>query len=80
MDENDTTEFGSWVRPKVTDSARGSVLICRIHGSLKVTPAMATGVIGGLWTIEDPYDAVMVDARTPQEPSARAAFYARMVR
>jgi hypothetical protein len=32
---------------------------CRIHGSLKVTPAMAAGVIGELWTIEDLYEAVM---------------------
>jgi len=32
---------------------------CRIHGSLKMTPAMAAGVIGELWTIEDLYDAVM---------------------
>ena len=32
---------------------------CRIHGTLKVTPAMAAGVIAELWTIEDLYDAVM---------------------
>ena len=32
---------------------------CRIHGSLKVTPAMAAGVIRELRTIEDLYDAVM---------------------
>lgn len=32
---------------------------CRVHGSLKVTPAMAAGVINELWTIEDLYDAVM---------------------
>lgn len=31
----------------------------RVHGSLKVTPAMAAGVIDELWTIEDLYDAVM---------------------
>jgi len=30
------------------------------HGGLeKITPAMAAGVIGELWTIEDLYDAVM---------------------
>ena len=32
---------------------------CRIHSSLKMTPAMAAGVINDLWTIEDLYDAVM---------------------
>jgi IS1 family transposase len=33
---------------------------CRVHGSLdKITPAMAAGVIGELWTIEDLYDSVM---------------------
>jgi hypothetical protein len=32
---------------------------CRIHSSLKVTSAMAAGVINDLWTIEDLYDAVM---------------------
>jgi IS1 family transposase len=32
---------------------------CRIHGTLKMTPAMAAGVIDELWTIEDLYDAVM---------------------
>jgi hypothetical protein len=32
---------------------------CRIHGSLKLTPAMAAGVIGELWTIENLYDAAM---------------------
>lgn len=31
----------------------------RVHGSLKITPAMAAGVIKELWTIEDLYDAVM---------------------
>jgi len=31
----------------------------RVHSSLKVTPAMAAGVIDDLWTIEDLYDAVM---------------------
>ena len=31
----------------------------RIHSSIKVTPAMAAGVINDLWTIEDLYDAVM---------------------
>jgi IS1 family transposase len=31
----------------------------RIHGSLKVTPAMAAGVVKELWTIEDLYDAIM---------------------
>jgi IS1 family transposase len=32
---------------------------CRIHSSLRMTPAMAAGVVEELWTIEDLYDAVM---------------------
>jgi hypothetical protein len=33
---------------------------CRVHGGLeKITRAMAAGVIGELWAIEDLYDAVM---------------------
>ena len=31
----------------------------RVHGSLKVTPAMSAGVVDQTWTIEDLYDAVM---------------------
>jgi len=32
---------------------------CRMHGSLKCTPAMAAGVIDKLWDMNDLYDAVM---------------------
>jgi hypothetical protein len=32
---------------------------CRMHGSLKCTPAMAAGVIDRLWDMNDLYDAVM---------------------
>jgi hypothetical protein len=33
---------------------------CRVHNSLeKITPAIAAGVIGELWTIEDLYNPVM---------------------
>jgi IS1 family transposase len=31
---------------------------CRIHGSLKCTPAMAAGVVGELWDMDDLYNAV----------------------
>ena len=31
----------------------------RVRSSLKMTPAMAAGVINELWTLEDLYDAVM---------------------
>jgi hypothetical protein len=31
---------------------------CRMHGSLKCTPAMAAGVIGELWSMDDLFDAV----------------------
>jgi IS1 family transposase len=32
---------------------------CRIHSSLRMTPAMAAGVVNELWMIENLYDAVM---------------------
>jgi hypothetical protein len=32
---------------------------CRLHGSLKCTPAMAAGVIDRLWDMNDLYDVVM---------------------
>jgi IS1 family transposase len=31
----------------------------RVHGSLRMTPAMAAGIADTLWTIDDLYDAVM---------------------
>jgi len=42
---------------------------CRIHGSLKCTPAMAAGVIDKLWSMNDLYDAVTKHA---SEAAARA--------
>jgi hypothetical protein len=31
---------------------------CRVHGTLKCTPAMAAGIIDKLWSTDDLYDAV----------------------
>ncbi len=48
---------------------------CRMHGSLKCTPAMAAGVIDRLWDMNDLYDAVMDRA----ERKRRAARIERLI-
>jgi hypothetical protein len=35
---------------------------CRVHGSLRCTPAMAAGVIDRLWDMGDLFDAVIEQA------------------
>jgi hypothetical protein len=37
---------------------------CRIHKTLKVTPAMAAGITGTLWSLED--IAEQIEANRPQ--------------
>jgi len=43
---------------------------CRIHSTLKCTPAMAAGVIDKLWSLDELYDAVT-------QPAAEAAAKAK---
>ncbi len=48
---------------------------CRIHGSLKCTPAMAAGVIDRLWSMDDLYDAVTDSAKRKR----KTAWIERMI-
>jgi uncharacterized membrane protein YqgA involved in biofilm formation len=45
---------------------------CRVHGSLKCTPAMAAGVIGELWSMDDLFDAVMEQAERKRKDARLA--------
>jgi hypothetical protein len=47
---------------------------CRIHTSLRVSPAMAAGVTGRLWSIEDIVD--LLDAAEGQ-PKKRGSYRKR---
>lgn len=47
---------------------------CRIHGSLRTTPAMAAEVVDELWTIEDLYDAVVAWPSARHKPPAWGGF------
>jgi IS1 family transposase len=40
---------------------------CRMHGSLKCTPAMAAGVIDTLWSMDDLYDSVVKHGKAKTE-------------
>jgi hypothetical protein len=42
---------------------------CRVHSSLKCTPAMAAGIVDTLWSMDDLYNAVSTHAR---EAAAKA--------
>ena len=48
---------------------------CRIHKTLRITPAMAAGVSDRLWSIEDL--AAMVEEAAPQ-PGKRGPYKKRM--
>lgn len=51
--------------------------LCRIHKTLRVTPAMAAGITHKLWTLED--IVALIDARAPK-PGPRKAYNKRKER
>jgi hypothetical protein len=42
--------------------------LCRVHETLRVTPAMALGVTDHIWTIGELIDAAMADQPTHMRP------------
>jgi hypothetical protein len=61
----------SWVSP------RAHCNFCRIHKSLRVSPAMAAGITDRLWTLEDV--VAKIDAMTPA-PKPRGPYKKRETR
>ena len=51
---------------------------CRMHGSLKATPAMAAGVIDKLWDMNDLYEAVMDRAERKRKAARLEKLIARL--
>src|ERR1700722_12723950 len=52
---------------------------CRMHSSLKCTPAMAAGIIDQLWSIDDLYSAVTKHAATKVFRKKRDARIAKLI-
>jgi IS1 family transposase len=52
---------------------------CRIHGSLKCTPAMAAGVIDRLWGMGDLFDAVTAYAAKERAKAKRERWIQRLI-
>jgi IS1 family transposase len=53
---------------------------CRVHGSLKVTPAMAAGVVGELWDMDELYNAVTQHAERKRKDAQLAKLIHRLRR
>jgi IS1 family transposase len=51
---------------------------CRIHRSLSCTPAMAAGVVGQLWSMDDLFDAVMEHAERRKRDARLAKLMNRL--
>ncbi len=51
---------------------------CRIHGSLKCTPAMAAGVIDRLWSMDDLFEAVTSHAERKRRDAKIARLIAKL--
>jgi IS1 family transposase len=51
---------------------------CRIHRSLKATPAMAAGIVGELWIMENLFDAVTQHAERQKRDARIAKLAARL--
>jgi len=52
---------------------------CRIHGSLKCTPAMAAGVVDQLWSMGDLYNAVTEHAAKERAKAKRDRWIQRLI-
>ncbi len=52
---------------------------CRIHGSLKCTPAMAAGVVDQLWSMDDLYNAVTEHAAKERAKAKRERWIQRLI-
>jgi hypothetical protein len=52
---------------------------CRIHGSLKCTPAMAASVIDRLWGMDDLYDAVTEHAAADRAKAKREQWIQKLL-
>jgi IS1 family transposase len=52
---------------------------CRIHGSLKCTPAMAAGVVGELWSMHDLFAAVTEHAAKERAKAKRERWIQRLI-
>ncbi len=52
---------------------------CRIHGSLKCTPAMAAGVVDQLWSMDDLYNAVTERAAKERAKAKRERWIQRLI-
>jgi IS1 family transposase len=52
---------------------------CRIHGSLKCTPAMAAGVIDSLWSMDDLYNAVTEHGAKERAKAKRERWIQRLI-
>jgi hypothetical protein len=51
---------------------------CRIHRTLSCTPAMAAGVIGELWSMDDLFDAVNQHAERKRKDARLAKLIERL--
>ncbi len=52
---------------------------CRMHSSLKCTPAMAAGVVDQLWSMDDLYDAVTEHAAKERAKAKREQWIQRLI-
>jgi IS1 family transposase len=52
---------------------------CRVHGSLKCTPAMAAGVVDQLWSMDDLFNAVTEHAAKERAKAKRERWIQRLI-
>ena len=52
---------------------------CRIHGTIRCTPAMAAGVVDRLWSMDDLYNAVTEHAAKERAKAKRERWIQRLI-